>query len=283
MEGKNYIYEAGRHADHMRKWFDIHGIPYEGFVYVSGNKRVPEDKRIITLEEFKTLDDAYLLITQDQWQEVYDSLWSEVDQKRIYVNTTWYRGGFKCMMCDNDLTFSTDAEFAPFLEERIWKGDKKITQIVHCPRCRCYYSLYRPTDVEMDLLYSGYRGEKYLSQRSSYEPEYTEELNRELNSPADGGRARKRKIWDLILCNQVLEHLSNPRYYFKELVSYMSEKILLYIEVPMERWVENKEFVFIHEHINYLRETVFKFWAEENNLKILKARTGVDIQVLFSR
>lgn len=89
--------------------------------------------------------------------------------------------------------------------------------------------------------------------------------------------------WDFIFCNQVLEHLSAPREYFKELVSYMSKGTLLYIEVPMERWVENQDFMFIHEHINFFREEIFCSWAKENNLKIVKASTNGCIQVLFRR
>lgn len=344
--GKNYIYGAGKHAAHMGKWFDVQGIPYEGFVYVSGNKKVPKDKKIITLEQFKEMDDANLLITQNRWQEVYDRLWSEIDEHRIYVNSTWYREEGKCIMCDNTVLFSTDAEFLPFLVERMFGGINKSTKVMHCPRCRCYYSLYRPSDAEMDLLYSGYRGQEYLEQRSRYESYYTAEFNRELYAPADGGRERKNRIWDfvrpyidkdrvrtvldfggdegqfipdefsyadryvyeisgnkvadgvtllktkeeltgfswdLIFCNMVMEHLSDPRTYFKELAMNMSKHTLLYIEVPVEKHMENSDFVLIHEHINFFREEVFRFWAEENALRIIKASSGGILQVLFSR
>lgn len=345
--GRNYIFGAGNHADHMGKWFALHGMPCEGFVYVSGNRSVSEDKRVISLEEFKALDDANLLLTQNRWQEVYDNLCAEgVDRERIYVNTTWYRGETKCMMCDYDMTFATDAGFMPFLTERIFQGIKKETQIIHCPRCRCYYSSYRPTDAEMDALYAGYHGKEYLEQRNRYEPDYTAAFNRELCAPRDGGRERKSRIWnfvkpyldrervktvldfggdqgqfmpdeladadryvyeisgneviegvtllkkreeldkfvwDLILCNMVMEHLSEPREYFRELASYMSDHTLLYVEVPMERHMENSDFVPIHEHINFFREEVFRFWAQENHLKIVTARTSDIIQVLFQR
>lgn len=344
--GKNYIFGAGNHAAHMGKWFEIHGIPYEGFVYVSGNRSVPENKKVITLDEFKTLEDANLLLTQNRWQEVYDRLWEELDWSRIYVNTTWYQGENNCIMCDNEVTFSTDAEFVPFLEERMFGGRHKETHIIHCPRCRCYYSLYRPTDEEMAALYSGYRGEEYFEQRSRYEPDYTADFNHEMSAPADGGRERKDRIWnfvkpyisnagistvldyggdegqfipdefakadryvfeisgnkvrdgvtllndkeklaeyewDLICCNHTLEHLSDPRNCFRELASYMSKQTLLYIELPVERHMENSDFVPVHEHINFFRQEVFRFWAEENNLKIVKMNSGEVIQVLLSK
>lgn len=121
-KGKNYIWGVGNHATHMSKWFESNGIPYEGFVYASDNKSVPEGKKVITLEEFNDLGDANLLLTQNRWQEVYDRLWNEVDWRRIYVNTTWYRGEDRCIMCDNEVTFSTDAEFVPFLAERMFGG-----------------------------------------------------------------------------------------------------------------------------------------------------------------
>ena len=346
-KGKNYIWGVGNHATHMSKWFESNGIPYEGFVHASDNKSVPEGKKVITLEEFNDLGDANLLLTQNRWQEVYDRLWNEVDWRRIYVNTTWYRGEARCIMCDNEVTFSPDAEFVPFLAERMFGGGRiPETQVIHCPRCRCYYSLYRPTDEEMAALYSGYRGEAYFQQRSRYEPEYTRELNHELGVPADGGKERKGRIfdfvkpyidhrhvktvldyggdegqfipdefadvdryvfeisgnrvmdgitlinekerltefdWDLIFCNHTFEHLSEPRKCFKELVSYMSEQTLLYIELPFENHMENSDFVPVHEHINFFREDVFRFWAEENNLKILKMNTDKVIQVLLGR
>lgn len=345
-DGKNYIYGAGNHAAHMGKWFETHGIPYEGFVYISGNKSVSKDKKVITLDEFKTLDDANLLITQNRWQVAYDELWAELDWRRIYINATWYREETKCIMCDNDIIFSTDAEFAPFLVERIWKGVKKATRAIHCPNCRCYYSAYRPTDAEMAPLYAGYRGEAYFKQRSYFEPEYTAEFNRELGEPSDGGRAKKNMVWnfvkpfidkgcmkkvldyggdkgqfipdefadadryvfeisgnkvldgitllnekdkltefkwDLIICSQTLEHLSAPRDCFRELASYMTEKTLLYIDVPIERFMENADFMTFHEHINFFREEVFRIWAKENNLKVVSIATGGIIQVLLSR
>jgi 2-polyprenyl-3-methyl-5-hydroxy-6-metoxy-1,4-benzoquinol methylase len=90
-------------------------------------------------------------------------------------------------------------------------------------------------------------------------------------------------VWDMILCNQVMEHLSDVRDYFSNLVSYMSDNTYLYIEVPNERSVLNSYTVKIHEHINMFSEKSFYKLAEDYNLKVLKSTDESGISCLLKK
>lgn len=67
----------------------------------------------------------------------------------------------------------------------------------------------------------------------------------------------KNRHWDLILCDHVLEHLSDPVSTVNEIISLMDKGSYLYVELPLEKYAEEyrlqgdkKESTFIHEHIN---------------------------------
>ena len=87
--------------------------------------------------------------------------------------------------------------------------------------------------------------------------------------------------WDVVFCNMVMEHLSDIRGYFTELVECMGKNTYLYIEVPFERYMENSEMTYIHEHINYFREGVFYELARQNNISVVKSETKDIIRCLF--
>lgn len=193
-KGRNYIYGDGKHAIHIGKYFEGRGIPFEGFCALNKRHESLLGKKVIGIDEFNKLSDANLLLTQNRWQNVYDELYSQVEASRIFVNTTWVREDKPCIMCDNPVTFAGDAQFVPFLTDRMFKGKEKETHIIHCPRCRAYYSSYRPSDDEMDLLYEGYRDETYQKTREKYELTYTKEFNESLFAPSDGGEFRRMNI-----------------------------------------------------------------------------------------
>lgn len=71
------------------------------------------------------------------------------------------------------------------------------------------------------------------------------------------------KKWDLILCTEVLEHVSYPMKIIKELLELLHEGGYLYLDVPYEgkgssSYVEDKQEPFwIHEHINKFRPITF--------------------------
>lgn len=344
----NYIYGDGNHAKAIGKYFmnkEGGGYRFDGFVSFSPRVKSIYGKKVISFEEFKNMN-ANVLITQFNWQDIYDKMYKYIDASRIYINTTWIPRNSPCAICNNSLTFSSNAEFAPFLKERMFLGKEKSTMLMHCPKCRSYYSYYRPNDKEMSRLYLNYRDDEYVKQRNKYESEYTEEFNRSLFEPADGGKGRKQRIstfieeyidlkkiknildfggdkgqfipdifenvskyvfeisgtyvvegvqlitefdklknikWDVIFCNMVLEHLSDVPGYFENLISLMEEETLLYIEVPSEKFMENSEFIYIHEHINFFREETFLCLAEMKGIHVVKAETGSIIRVLFKK
>ncbi|MBQ5988032.1 MAG: methyltransferase domain-containing protein [Oscillospiraceae bacterium] len=88
--------------------------------------------------------------------------------------------------------------------------------------------------------------------------------------------------WDVIMCNQVLEHVSDIAGVFSELSSLMSDNTFLYIEVPDGRGIENNNNVRITEHINFFTVRTFEKLAERQNIRLLKAEyTDKIIQCLF--
>lgn len=341
----NYIYGAGKHALHMYKYFTHIGVSIEAFCSLDDKKSEFGGIKIISISEFNKIENAGLLLTQNKWQEIYDELYEKIDVSKVFINTTWIKENQKCAICNHSWVFSSDASFYDFLKERMFGNEEKKTKIVHCPRCRAYYSSYRPTVKEMDMLYTGYRDTVYQKMREKYESYYTEEFNRLLCFPEDGGKSRRDGIsnfikgfikkdiayildwggdkgqfipeifsdaqkyvyeisgtdtinnvmlikdkkdlrkyqWDIILCNMVLEHLSDVNACIKEISDCMSGNSLLYIEVPIERFMENSDYVFIHEHINFFREKTFIYLAKMNNMEILKISTTDNIQVLLKK
>lgn len=90
--------------------------------------------------------------------------------------------------------------------------------------------------------------------------------------------------WDLILCNQVMEHLSDVQSYFAGLVECMNANTYLYIEVPNERIHENIDIRIIHEHINMFSERSFRYLAAKNGIKLIKSVTeDANIRVLLHK
>lgn len=89
---------------------------------------------------------------------------------------------------------------------------------------------------------------------------------------------------DLIMCNQVLEHVSDVAGYFNNLVMLLKKGAYLYIEVPNERWCVDQEFVRFHEHINFFSDKTFEILAEETEISLIKvAHDNTVIRALFCR
>ncbi|MBO5238280.1 MAG: methyltransferase domain-containing protein [Lachnospiraceae bacterium] len=344
-DGKNYIYGDGLHALVIGGYYEDMKIPFDGFVAEQGGGEIL-GRPILSLEQLQEIQDANVLITETEWQAIYDKVYEYIMPEHIFMNTTWLPRKSPCIACNNMLTFSSNALFVPFLVERMFLGKEKPTLMMHCPKCGMYYSYYRPSDEEMGRLYSGYRDEIYQQQREKYESAYTKEFNESLFEPQDGGKSRMdgmirfmkefvdfeansfildfggdkgqfippefknsekfvyeisgsyvldgihlitdcnellRYNWDVIFCNMVMEHLSDIQEYFSQLVSYMTENTILYIEVPIERYMENAEVAYIHEHINFFREKTFYELAKQNNVQVIKSETTDVIRCLIRK
>lgn len=111
-----------------------------------------------------------------------------------------------CIICGSDV-LKYKAKFAPFLEERMFGNQHVDTDMFYCPNCNFYYSSYRPSDLEMEKLYKGYRDEHYQKQREKHEPTYTEEFNKNIGFCKNINIMRnnflKRKIKPFIQPNRI--------------------------------------------------------------------------------
>lgn len=240
----------------------------------------------------------------------------------------------KCIICGNPHLKYYEAEFVPFLKERMFENNEIQTKLIYCPDCGIYYSSYRPTNKEMELLYKNYRDENYLKQRQKYEPDYTAEFNKKLGyseinktiknnymqsllskyadknkiktvldyggdsgqnipsffkesekfvydisgvKPIEGVKAIKdvelhNKKWDFIMCNHVLEHVSDPLNIINEITDILADEGLLYIELPndipyINSFLNNtkKQKVLIHEHMNFFTtKSLYKIFNKDN-------------------
>jgi hypothetical protein len=84
--------------------------------------------------------------------------------------------------------------------------------------------------------------------------------------PKDGKFvAEPHPPYDLIVCSNVLEHVSYPRWLVTQIKACMNEDTALYIEVP----IENPDMVFWHEHINRFSEQSMRKLLDLCGLEIL--------------
>ena len=88
--------------------------------------------------------------------------------------------------------------------------------------------------------------------------------------------------WDFIMCCHVMEHLTDIRGYFEQLISYMGDKSYLYVEVPYERLV-NMDYAYIHEHINLFGRRAFFELAEQYSLDVMKFSVDGIIRCLMKK
>ena len=86
--------------------------------------------------------------------------------------------------------------------------------------------------------------------------------------------------YDLIICSNVLEHVSYPQHLLKQISEHMSPDTVLYIEVPYEKimqknpesnnlYLEKKHW---HEHINFFSEKSLSELANICNLNVVKSK-----------
>ena len=70
--------------------------------------------------------------------------------------------GERCIICGG-ACIESKAHFSPFIAEREFLGQSPKTKLITCQACGISYSSYRPSDVEMNQLYAGYRNEDYYN------------------------------------------------------------------------------------------------------------------------
>jgi len=88
----------------------------------------------------------------------------------------------------------------------------------------------------------------------------------------------KNYNYDLVVCSNVLEHVSCPKSFLEEIVDCMDEETILYIEVPCEDlMIKNDESLELykikkhwHEHINFYSKKSLHCLIESCGLEIVK-------------
>lgn len=84
------------------------------------------------------------------------------------------------------------------------------------------------------------------------------------------------KIYDLIVCSNVLEHVPYPSVLINEMINTMSDKSVMYIEVPFEELVRIHGDCSLpfkkhwHEHINFFSEFSMMSLLENCGLSVIK-------------
>lgn len=142
-------------------------------------------------------------------------------------------------------------------------------------------------EMKMLLDYGGDKGQ-YIPKEFYNADKYVYEISHP--SVVEGVSLIEDKIklyeysWDMILCNQVMEHLSDVKNYFRELVSHMDMNTFLYIEVPYERWMVDSDCSGIHEHINSFTPTAFEKLAQANGIQMIGSEVYDEIiRCIFKR
>jgi 2-polyprenyl-3-methyl-5-hydroxy-6-metoxy-1,4-benzoquinol methylase len=88
----------------------------------------------------------------------------------------------------------------------------------------------------------------------------------------------KNHAYDLVICSNVLEHVSYPQRLISDVLQHITSSTILYLEIPHEplvkRHQDKKQMLFNkrhwHEHINFFCEESIRALADAMNLNILR-------------
>src|SRR5205085_58697 len=69
-----------------------------------------------------------------------------------------------------------------FLSRKAWNGPPEQTKVHRCPACDFRFHDRGLSDREATSFYDGYRTDRYLEERRTYEPFYTAGLHRDLET-----------------------------------------------------------------------------------------------------
>lgn len=201
----------------------------------------------------------------------------------------------KCICCGGENINIGSAHLSKFVAMRVYGYENLLVHSLQCRDCACLFSSKRFNDEEMSRLYDGYRDWKYNQERAKYEPDYltrtdmtyhdyTGEVEEMLQPfiPDDasildwgGGDGTNTPFkclrptiydiathpykpegkFDLVVCSNVLEHVSSPLETLREIKGHMGG--ILYLEIPLgpiapNSFLTKKEW---HEHINHFSRT----------------------------
>ncbi len=89
--------------------------------------------------------------------------------------------------------------------------------------------------------------------------------------------------WDMIMCCHLLEHVAQPIEIMENIVQAMSDKTLLYLELPFEDIFYSYSDFEINEHINFFTVTSIERIAKACNLHLIRMKMDNVICALFRK
>lgn len=88
-----------------------------------------------------------------------------------------------CPCCASRNLNSRPAMLAPFIARYVLDREPDVCSLKSCAACGLMFFATRYDDAEVARLYDGYRGERYLTVRHSFEPWYTRKFNDDIGGP----------------------------------------------------------------------------------------------------
>jgi hypothetical protein len=119
-----------------------------------------------------------------------------------------HRHGEACIACRSDRLIIEWSLTSPFFAKRALDREPFCIPFIRCRSCRTAYFDIFVTDIELARLYNGYRGEDYFSQRHSFEPRYTSELNAALGGNEDM-QVRRRVLSEALAAGGIVNSFQN--------------------------------------------------------------------------
>lgn len=88
-----------------------------------------------------------------------------------------------------------------------------------------------------------------------------------------------KKNWSVIFLNEVIEHLNNPKIFFRNLSKIISSKGIIYMTTPnfnsLDRFITKKKWnVFHEEHYFYFSKASLKYFINKHtDFKVIESKT----------
>lgn len=115
----------------------------------------------------------------------------------------------KCLCCDNENLFLQEAVMAPFIS-KITNQQAINTSLNFCMKCGFSFFQHRYSESELNLIYSGYRGDYYQKLRQTVEPNYSQKINDGLGGVEIANQRKKPILDNLKKCsinpNSILDY-----------------------------------------------------------------------------
>ena len=150
------------------------------------------------------------------------------------------------------------------------------------PLCRMFFATFFASKASIKY-FAAFSTSKFLQENKSWIPygveptiEFAELTQKQLNCPVHAG-SYSRDIFntkfDLVTCNQVLEHTINPMDFLNDIVNDLNHGGYLYIEVPDAIDFEElspEHDRFLAQHLWYFSRAVLEKMFKAVGFKVIK-------------